>query len=57
MQAKLNILEALNAKKKVISTVATKWRQFKSTLTMKFMYHNSKGQDKHDPSIKYGLDP
>ena len=24
---------------------------------MKFVYFNSEGQHKHDPSVKYGLDP
>jgi len=56
LHAKFDIPEAKSAKKKVMSMVGCRWGQFQSTLTTKVVYGDTKGQDKEDPSIKYGLD-
>ncbi|KAH1233044.1 hypothetical protein GmHk_09G025568 [Glycine max] len=56
-KAKFDIAEATKVKTKVMSTVATRWRQFKSTLTSKFVFAKSEGQQTQDVVTKYGLDP
>ena len=56
MQAKFDIPEAEKAKKKVMSTVGTRWRKFKSSLTTKYVYDDTQGKQIENASVKYGMD-
>lgn len=57
MHGKFDILEASNAKKNVMSSMAAKWRQFKSSLTTRYAYAENQGEDNQAASKKYGMDP
>ena len=56
LEAKFDIPEGDNAKKKLMSMVATRCRKFKSSLTTKYIYADNEGQQKDDPSVKHGID-
>ena len=40
-----------------MSTVATRWRQFKSNLNLKFVFADNEGQPISEPTVKYGIHP
>jgi len=57
MQGKFDIPKAADCKKKVMSTVATRWRKFQSSLATKYVYSDNDSQEIPDLSVKYGVDP
>ena len=56
LEGKFDIPDGNNAKKKGMSMVATRWRQFKSSLTIKYVYADNDGVQKDHPFVKYGID-
>ena len=57
LSANLTSLKVKMPKKKVMSTVASRWRQFKSHLTSKFVFADNEGQASSEPTVKYGIYP
>ncbi|KAL5179747.1 hypothetical protein HKD37_01G001002 [Glycine soja] len=52
-----DIPEVFNTKKKFISSVATLWRNFMSSMTTNYVYIDKEGQDDQTLCNKYGQDP